>query len=289
MVCVKTLATTLVVLQINFAWADDYVVDVTNNNEREWFDRKIYDQSFSKANATSAAQDVIGYDFTQEYPAREVDGWRLSLSIAGNLPLYTSRSLTGARVQYSPPAQFRNSSKHESWAQCNWHGYVEFNETANVDGGCVGVLSDECHTALRDLVEAGNACYDGQNLPPACEGELGQEDNFLQADNMMDAGQLSQIIGGKLHTPGDFEYYDKMIRRVFVSIIGFSAWEKRGVAIEPVEDGERIPGILSCLRASQIDEDARSLEEAMEGVAAGTSVSMTMVFLAAILAAVGLL
>ncbi|KAI9147212.1 hypothetical protein HJFPF1_13246 [Paramyrothecium foliicola] len=189
------------------------VIDTTNDDRRENLPPYVFEEAFSKTNATSGTQDVLGYNLTTEYPGSQTAGWKLSLSISGNIAVSTSRYLTAARIQYSPPAQLSNVSTHKSWGSCIWYGYVEYDETAKVNDGCRGVLSDECYTALNKAVEAGDVCYSESTVPRACEGELSGDDNFLAVGVRNYAGSSTDILGPKLHEPDNFEYYDTMIKR----------------------------------------------------------------------------
>ncbi|KAI9162664.1 hypothetical protein HJFPF1_04255 [Paramyrothecium foliicola] len=254
--------------------------DATNDGSTEIVSLKVINDAFRDGvNATSPTNDALGYNLTQEFPGTEVDGWKIQLSVVGDFYESQSRHLTGAQVHYTAPQQLRNTTTRKSWGSCEWYGFIEYNETASVDPVCRDILSEECRVALSGT----SICNGSQILPAACESELGGDDNRIQSAVSSTAGGFATEIGLTLHEPGDFEYYDKTIKRVIVSALGFTELRDGNIS-QVMEDGEKIPGVLSCLRADQFMNNARTLEEALEASSRKVSASLALLVAAAVVA-----
>jgi hypothetical protein len=239
-----------------------------------------WDNVVKQANATSRALEVVGYDIEEEYPGTPQDGWRLSLAVVGNQETDAGTRVTGAQIVYEPasssssaPTNGSSNSNDTSsnpvadntWGSCSWFGYVPYDIEADVDAGCRGVLSDECVAALNDLVvDQGGLCYTTATIvPEACDEALGDDsDAFLLVSVGQSAGAFEQPLGLTVAGEDDFAAYDRMVRSVFVGLVGFSMLRSDdGGNLQIVQDSERIPGIVSCLRANNITAQSRPLED----------------------------
>jgi hypothetical protein len=300
MMSISVLVATLVALNVVPGVQTQSIRDKTNDNERVYLNPNQEHRLFAKANATlSEKQNVTGYDLSRGWPSREVDGWTLSLSVFGDKPYDEKRHLTATQFNYTSPTQSGNSTDNQranGWGLCGYFAWVEYDTNAEVDSGCKGVISDQCREALQNkAVEKGELCLPGGMLPDECDDELRGDDdkNRLLQLSVSNAMSVSQTLSGALHEPGDFEYYDKMVTRVFVTAIGFYEWAIKDGKNGINEDGEKIPGFLSCARADELEEGSRSVEEAVkaieeEGSSGRIGAPMVLVALAAAVAVMGL-
>jgi hypothetical protein len=280
LIAVASLATH-VQAQVSVAGGDNGPISIPSDS---------WDDVVKRANATSRALAVVGYDIEEEYPGTPQDGWHLSLAVVGNQEAGAGTRVTGAHIAYEPASSSSSAPTNGSssgndtssspvadntWGSCSWFGYVPYDIEADVDAGCRGVLSDECVAALNDLVvDQGDLCYTAETMvPEACDEDLGEDsDALLLVAVGQSAGAFERPLGLTVAGEDDFAAYDRMVRSVFVGLVGFSMLRSDdGGTLQLVQDSQRIPGIVSCLRADNITAHSRPLEDtnAAVPVAAG--------------------
>ncbi|KAH7322646.1 hypothetical protein B0I35DRAFT_407104 [Stachybotrys elegans] len=235
--------------------------------EKSSLGANLWKEAVSQANATTSTP-AIGYLTTSRY-GEEIPGWEVSLSIVGNYPRSSSSSVSGAQISYVPPRSLQNRTDDESWGRCSIHVRIESHQDTSVDQDCGGVISDECRDALLQRVEsAGGTCeqiYDKEKNTTISAANMFPEVCGFQPDDIHVGWDrysvaFQQPLDVAMHEPGDFAAYDRLLRTVWLTEIGF-------FQSIPTEDGfesqfAKSPrGTLACLAPGAVEDGSRTYRE----------------------------
>jgi hypothetical protein len=159
---------------------------------------------------------IPGYDVSQPYPGKPIDGWTLSLAAVDvDLPgtqYINDKEVDNRMIGYSLTLQAPDSLlKHlpdgsqivnvdKSWGMCFWNweapnftNKTRFNNPTskplNVDGSCTGFLSDACIAALEKVAST-NYYYDDQ--------VGGDYNSTLRCSDMDTPKECGEFVGGSV-------------------------------------------------------------------------------------------
>ncbi|KAI2470783.1 hypothetical protein F4781DRAFT_389055, partial [Annulohypoxylon bovei var. microspora] len=161
------------------------------------FDRGTWERNLAEPNATGSFP-VTGFDVSQAWPGRQVDGWTLSVNVTSDVPdsqtidassNATGKSFTGTSIFLTAPESFRAAFANQSAVDdTTWKICVAVlptgpqEDASTADNGTCGFLSAQCVADLQQAYAAkfpGNLdCYGSPPATPASCGSAVNTANF---------------------------------------------------------------------------------------------------------------
>ncbi len=162
---------------------------------------------FSTVNATGTAS-LKGFNISAPYPGTPSDDWSWTIKVKADIPYQDNKTdfFTGTWIQLAPPdSLLRDKSslkdpksggvgkglrEDPSWAFCYsvYTSKALLTESETVDGGCKGVVPDECLAALNKALADDFARHQGMGClslleavksSDACKGVLDVDNGGL--------------------------------------------------------------------------------------------------------------
>jgi hypothetical protein len=208
-----------------------------------------------RAGNMTAAHIMPGYNHSMPYPGVPVEDWKLSLSVIDQVVKNRTDYFTAYAITYRPPDSLIDLPIDPSWNVCGSHWWleVELGDQKAIDPRCRGILSDSCQEALEEAVRTSEFCSSVSLLPKECGGDFADAIKMGLNDRSQNGGIIYRVRG---HEPGNFTLYDLLARKVLVTLVGYgpSLSEEE---LDPSKN-ERVPGIFSCLRTTDVHEGSRN-------------------------------
>ncbi|KAI1099324.1 hypothetical protein F4804DRAFT_337338 [Jackrogersella minutella] len=237
------------------------------------FDRTTWERNLAQPNATGSFP-VAGFDISQTWPSKQVDGWTLSVNVSSDLPDSetinpgngTGQTFTGTSIFLKAPDNIQSAFSNQSALdETTWKICIAVipdgpqEDVSATDNGTCGFLSSECITDLQqayaDKFSGSQDCYGTPPSTPSSCGSSVNPSNFQVQQlplNSINGTEVFVTASGS-HGDGDQTAWNNATRQAW-PILTLWGWNTRAKA-----PAGSLPSVqLSCVRAKTVEQGSES-------------------------------